>query len=89
MKRTKYSYQQLLFIVNDYSEVHIVILAIMPFDMSMVIQEIRRVGRDGKLVKCYIILAMKILPYYSINDSWDLKGYKAIYNIVWTLTECL
>jgi len=36
MKRTKYSYQQLLFIVNDYSEVHIVILAIMPFDMSIV-----------------------------------------------------
>ena len=35
----------------------------------MVIQEIRRVGKDGKLVKCYIILAMKILPYYSINDS--------------------
>ena len=36
MKRTKYSYQQLLFIVNDYSEVHIVILAIMLFDISIV-----------------------------------------------------
>ena len=55
----------------------------------MVIQEIRRVGRDGKLFKCYIILAMKILPYHSINDSWDLKDCKAIYNIVWTLTETL
>jgi len=44
-----------------------------------------RAGRDSKLAKCYIISAMKILPCYSIDGSWDLKGCKAMYNIVWTL----
>ena len=54
--------------------------------MSTAIQKIGRAERDGKLAKCYIILAMKILSYHSIDDSWDLKGYKAIYDIVWTST---
>ena len=64
------------------------ILATTPFYMSTAIQETGRAERDGKLAKCYIILAMKILSYHSIDDSWDLKGYKAIYDIVWTSTEC-
>ena len=62
------------------------ILATTPFYMSTAIQETGRAERDGKLAKCYIILAMKILSYHSIDDSWDLKGYKAIYDIVLTST---
>ena len=57
--------------------------------MSMVLQEMWRARRDGKLAKCYIIPAMKILPHYSIDDFWDIKGCKAVYNMIWTSTECL
>ena len=74
---------------NDYPEVLVVILATTPFDMSMALQEIERAGRDSKLAKYYIIPAMKILPRHSVDDSWDLKGHKAIYDMIWTLTECL
>ena len=56
--------------------------------MSTAIQKIGRAERDGKLAKCYIIPAMKNLSYYSIDDSWDLKGCKAIYDMVWTSIEC-
>jgi len=56
------------FIGNDYSEVRVIILAITPFDMSTALQEIGRARRDGKLAKCYIIPAMKILPRHSIDD---------------------
>ena len=41
----------------------------MPFDMSMAIQEIGITGRDSKLAKYYIILAMKILPHHSVDNS--------------------
>ena len=74
---------------NDYPEVQVVILATTPFDMSTALQEMGRAGRDGKLAKCYIIPAMKILPCHSIDDSWDLKGCKAIYDMIWTSTKCL
>ena len=74
---------------NDYPEVLVVILATTPFDMSMALQEIERAGRDSKLAKYYIIPAMKILPRHSVDDSWDLKGHKAIYDMIWTSTECL
>ena len=67
---------------NDYPEVRVVILATTPFDMSTALQEMGRAGRDGKLAKCYIIPAMKILPRHSINDSWDLKGHKAMYDMI-------
>ena len=56
------------FIGNDYPEVQVIILAITPFDMSIALQEIGRAGRDGKLAKCYIIPAIKILPCHSIDD---------------------
>jgi len=49
-------------IENDYSEVHIMILATTSFDMSTALQEMGRVGKDGKLAKYYIILTMYILP---------------------------
>ena len=48
-----------------------------------------RAGRNGKLAKCCIIPAMKILPCHSINDFWDLKGCKAMYDMIWTSIECL
>jgi len=54
---------------NDYPEVQVVILATTPFDMSMALQEMERAGRDSKLAKYYIILAMKILPCHSVDDS--------------------
>ena len=75
--------------VNDYPEVQVVIIATTPFDMSMALEEMGRAGRDGKLAKCYIIPAMKILPHHSIDDSWDLKGRKAMYDMLWTSTKCL
>ena len=74
---------------NDYSEVQVVILATTPFDMSIALQEMERARRDSKLAKYYIIPAMKILPRHSVDDSWDLKGHKAIYDMIWTSTECL
>ena len=67
---------------NDYPEVQVVILAITPFDMSTALQEMGRAGRDSKLAKCYIIPAMKILPHHSIDDSWDLKGHKTMYDMI-------
>ena len=36
--------------------------------MSIALQEIGRARRDGKLAKCYIIPAIKILPCHSIDD---------------------
>jgi len=50
--------------------------------MSMALQEMERARRNGKLAKCYIIPAMKILPRHSINNSWDLKGHKAMYDMI-------
>ena len=49
-------------IENDYSEVHIMILATTSFDMSTALQKIGIVGKDGKLAMYYIILTMNILP---------------------------
>jgi len=45
--------------------------------------------RDSKLAKCYIIPAIKILPHHSIDDFWDIRSCKAIYDMIWTSTECL
>jgi len=72
---------------NDYPEVYIMILTTTLFDMSTALQEIGRVGRDRKLAKYCIIPAINILPWQSIDDLWDLKGWKAMYDMVWTLKE--
>ena len=53
---------------NNYSEVWVIILAIILFNMSMAIQEIGGVGKNNKLTKYYTIPAMKILSHCSIND---------------------
>lgn len=67
---------------NNYPEVYIMILATTIFDMSTILQEIGRVGRDRKLAKYYIIPAINILSWQSIDDLWDLKGWKSMYDMV-------
>jgi len=44
------------------------ILATILFNMSMAIQEIGWVEKNGKLAKCYTISVMKILFHHSVND---------------------
>jgi len=67
---------------NNYPEIQVVILATTPFNMSIALQEMGRARRDSKLAKCYIIPAMKILCHHSIDNFWDLKGHKAMYDII-------
>ena len=50
--------------------------------MSTMLQEIGRVERDGKLAKCYIISAINLLSWQSIDDSWDLKRQKTMYDMI-------